>query len=353
MSLTSLKALYDRLPDPLAAVASDIAYRVSPGPLVYRDPAQHMGISLARGAVVFSIDFEMAWAWQYARSSDESPSAKGLRERAQVPVILREFESTGIPATWATVGHLFLSSCSRDGKGLAHAGMPRIPHFETRNWVFGSGDWYQHDPCTDVRRDPAWYAPDLVEAILSSRAGHEVGCHTFSHIGCGEAYCSPEVAASEVDACLDAMGKFGVSPVSWVFPGNDDGNCQVLARKGIKFIRTFPVPEAVISLPVQRADGMWGLHSSKSVEARTGSWNLAVRLRRLKSYLEAAIREKMALHVWFHPSLLEVHMQSILFPFLHHCAGLREKGLIDIMTMQGLAENTGRAMDAAGIAPPF
>ncbi len=347
MSALSLQKLYDRLPDPLAAVASELAYRLSPGPLVYRDQIQHAGVSLERGAVVFSIEFEMAWAWQYARNPDESPVAKGLRERAQVPQIVREFEATRIPATWATVGHLFSSSCTRAPSGLAHDSIPRVPHFETSHWVFTSGDWFQHDPCTDVRRDPAWYAPDLIEMIMASPVGHEIGCHTFSHVGFGERYCPPEVAAAEIDATLEAMRRIGLTPASWVFTGNEVGHCGLLARKGIRVIRAFPAP-AVVSLPVRRSDGMWGVHASKSIEARGGAANLAVRLRRLKSFLRLAICEKMALHVWFHPSFLEVHMRKILFPFLHHCASLRDRGAIDVVTMQGLTALTERAMNAAG-----
>ncbi len=348
MSALSLKKLYDRLPDPVAAAASELAYRLSPGPLVYRDPVQHAGISLKRGAVVFSIDFEMAWAWQYARTSDESPVTKGLRERAQVPLIVREFEATGIPATWATVGHLFLSSCARPPGGQAHASMPRIPHFETPHWAFTSGDWFQHDPCTGVGHDPAWYAPDLIELIMASPVRHEIGCHTFSHVGFGESYCPSAVAEAEIDATLEAMRPFGLRPASWVFTGNDVGHCALLARKGISIVRAFPVP-AVLSLPVRRADGMWGLHASKSIEARSGTANLAVRLRRLTSYLNAAIREKLALHIWFHPSFLEVHMRQILFPLLRHCASLRDRGAVDIVTMKGLTDLTEEAMHAAGI----
>src|SRR2546430_15194940 len=79
----------------------------------------------APGAASISADFELAWAWrEWGTTRAEEV---GLRERANVPVILELLDHLDIPITWATVGHLFLESCTDDNGGPNHPGMPRPP----------------------------------------------------------------------------------------------------------------------------------------------------------------------------------------------------------------------------------
>lgn len=291
------------------------------------------GRSLERGAVVLSLDFELAWAWPYAVNPPVDPVATGLREREQVPMLVRTFEEFSIPATWATVGHLFLERCSRGSTGCAHEHLARLPFFENHLWRFSKGDWFQHDPCTDVRRDPAWYGPDLIQLILGSRVRHEIGCHGFSHAGLGP-YCPPDVARAEAEECRKVMKDFGVEPVSWVFPGNDEGNHQALWDSGIRIVRSYP--RAVhIALPEKRPDGLWEVHSSTGLSRGEG-WPMERRLTRLKRFLQRAVETRMAMHLWLHPSLDLDDYRGLLVPFLRACAELREAGRLDVVTMSGL-----------------
>jgi peptidoglycan/xylan/chitin deacetylase (PgdA/CDA1 family) len=316
-------------------------------PRVYCGEVSQPSQGLNVGAVTFSVDFELAWAWQFARKLSQSPTDIGLRERAQVPLILAKMEEYRIPATWATVGHLFLDRCSREKGGLAHANLSRVPHFRNEYWEFKTGDWLQHDPCTDVTTDPAWYAPDLVEMILKSDVGHEVGCHGFSHLGFGP-YCPPDVAAAEVDACLEAARRFGIQPTTWVFPGNEEGHFDILVSNGFRVVRAFPEPDAQISLPVRRNGGMWGVHDSSGVDLEGEGWDFAQRLRRLKRFVDKAAETKLAAHFWFHPSLPPDQMNEILFPLFAYCARRREEGAIEMVTMDGLVRLTEEALRKEG-----
>jgi hypothetical protein len=266
---------------------------------------------------------------------------KGLRERKQVLELLLRFEQYNIPATWATVGHLFLSQCNRGATGLAHDQMPRLKPFETEGWIFSGGDWYQFDPCSNVKRDPSWYAPDLVERILSSSVRQEIACHGFSHAGFGK-YCTKDVAAAEVDACEEAMAPFGLKPTTWVFPGNDEGHFPILAEKGVRIVRAFPRKLVNISLPLQRDDGMWAVHVSTGL-SRGIRWTVNQRLVRLKRLLDAATATKLAAHVWFHPAMPPSDMYDLLYPFLAYCAERRDRGKIDILTMEQLVVATEKA----------
>jgi peptidoglycan/xylan/chitin deacetylase (PgdA/CDA1 family) len=276
----------------------------------------------------------MAWATQYSRHPLEDCVARGLRERAQVPVILSALNDCDVPATWATVGHLFLESCGRDTGGIAHADLPRVPHFDG-HWRFTGGDWFQHDPCTDARRDPAWYAPDLIAAIRSSRTAHELGCHGFSHLGFGD-YCPEEVSAAELDACVEVMRPFGVRPESLVFPGNEVGKFDLLERKGFTMVRAFPEEWPDLALPVHLQGGLWGTLGSVGIDTDAPDVHMERRLARLKRFVSAAARWKTCAHLWFHPSIAREQMERVLFPLITYCADERERGNVEILTMRDL-----------------
>jgi len=323
------------LPLPARRLGRYLDYLVAIRPRVHRDRQA----TLARGAVVLSLDFELAWAWPYAISPPVDPVETGLRERTQVPLLLKAFADFNIPATWATVGHLFLERCDRDSSGRAHPELPRIPHFENHLWRFSSGDWFQHDPCTDLRRDPAWYGPDLIERILASSVHHEIGCHSFSHPGFG-VYCPPDVARAEVEACREAMRPFGLEPRTWVFPGNDEGNYQALRDGGVRIVRSYP-HSAHLALPLQRPDGLWAVHASTGL-SRGEEWSIEQRFHRLMVFLEKAMARRLAMHVWLHPSLRREDYDRLLVPFLRRCAELREQGRLDVLTMGGLVAAVSR-----------
>jgi peptidoglycan/xylan/chitin deacetylase (PgdA/CDA1 family) len=304
---------------------------------------------MALGSVTLSIDFELAWAWRFSKRRSKDAETLGLHEREQVPTILAALDKYAIPATWAAVGHLFLEQCARNRDGLAHAEMVRVPHFENEWWKFSHGDWFQDDPCTDVRRHPAWYAPDLVESVLSCPTKQELACHSFSHVGFGM-YCPAEVASAELDACITAMKKYGVRPVSLVFPGNEWGNFDVIASKSIRTVRWFPIEWAEIALPIRRREGLWALHQSAMLQAgwEEDSSILDLHLDRIQRYVTRAAKTKMNAHLWFHPSLPAVQVERVLTPFLRFCAEAREKGLIEILTMEKLGERMDMASAVGG-----
>lgn len=342
-----LKSAYQRLHSHLPVEAgerlSDLVFSVMGRPRIYHDSLKHPQQRLRRGAVTFSLDFEMAWAFQYSKVSGPRCVELGLRERQQVPKILALFDKYSVPATWATVGHLCLEQCKRNSIGLAHSEIARCGHFENEHWKFTTGDWFQNDPCTDAHQNPAWYAPDLVEAIVSARVGHELASHTFSHAGFGS-YCPAEVARAELDNSIEAMKPYGVRPTTLVFPGNDIGWLDVVAAKGFRIVRAFPHPTAEISLPMRINNDLWGVHSSTVVDGGTGTANLERRLFILKTYVDKAVASNLAAHFWFHPSLTLPRLHALLFPLVEYCAKLREQGSIDILTMEGLVNETESAL---------
>ena len=335
------KKAYELLPSQVKKLLSLSEYKLACLPGIYYDRNVHPINGLSRGAVSISLDFEMAWGWQYARNID--PVAKGLQEREQVPLILSKLEVLNFPATWAAVGHLFLDRCSRGAGGLAHHDMPRVRPFENKAWKFASGDWYQFDPCSSVKHAPAWYASDLIEKILSSRSGQEIACHGFSHVGFGR-YCPKNVALAELDASISAMARFGIKPKTFVFPGNDEGNFEALAETGFLYLRSNQKWYSKISRPFRRMDdGLWCVPASTSI-CRGSRWTHGERLARLKLFVDIAEKTHLAMHVWMHPSMPLAEIEEILIPFLHYCADKRDRGVIDIFTIEQMVEATKSAL---------
>jgi hypothetical protein len=342
------RSAYGALPRGVRRVVARAEYAYAAVPRVYHSGDVHPQDRLPRGVLTLSIDFELAWAWPYARNSAEDPVQKGLRERAQVPRLLKLFGDLHVPVTWATVGHLFLEKCARSAHGRAHDQMARIPHFETPLWRYSFGDWFQYDPCSDVRSDPAWYGPDLVEQILHSSERHEVACHGFSHVGFGP-YCPSDVVSDELRACADAMAVFGLQLETFVFPGNDEGNFPSLIRHGIGAVRAFPRPPGVITLPLRRRDGLWAHHVTSALD-RGREWSIPERVARLQRFVTCAARERLSAHIWLHPSLPGTEINEVLVPLLLHAVELRETGKLDIMTNAGLVAVTrGAGMQLPGV----
>src|SRR5438874_989656 len=95
----------------------------------------------AAAACCISADFEMGWGFR--SRGQTGAQLMGENERRNVPLILSLLDRYAVPITWATVGHLFLESCSRCTSGLAHPSMPR-PVASDGTWT---GEWYACDPC--------------------------------------------------------------------------------------------------------------------------------------------------------------------------------------------------------------
>lgn len=280
----------------------------------------------AGAAVCISGDFELSWAFR--SSGEEAARNKGITERRNMPLILGLLESYSVPVTWATVGHLFLESCQRSASGVAHAGMPRPL---SCRWT---GDWYMHDPCTDVKRDPLWYCPDLVQQILECKTPHEIGSHSFSHIDFSKGHSTTELVKREFEACVQAMAPFKLRPRSFVFPHNhmEYDHAQAIAAAGITSVRHRD--ESVrLCYPERTAEGMYKLYESMNLRAaRHYDY-----VEKAKIFIQKAIERRAAYSIWFHPSdpfeVFENQFQGIL----RHIDERRRSGDLWVTTMGEIA----------------
>lgn len=290
------------------------------------------------GTVVFSADFEMAWAFRYSKLLADRAEAVGLTERKQIPRIIEIFDQHKIPVTWAAVGHLLLSDCRNDALGKPHPEMPRPAYFENLHWRFLKGDWYDHDPCSNIYDHPAWYAADLIELIVKAKANHEIACHTFSHVDFTDAKCPRELAIAELDACISLAKKRNLVMKSMVFPGGTLGNFEYLKERGFLCYRK---PMAFhLDLPKIDSFGLVAISSSLGLDRDPYNWPKEYHLRLLRRFLKRTADTGLTCHFWFHPSMDEWYLERVLPDLVDMVAGFRDAGILRVRTMAQLAEET-------------
>ncbi len=331
------KIIRKLLPLGVNSILTKILFKFSTKPFVKKDeikPANKFPNG-QKGGVIISADFELGWAWRYARKY-KSPLKKSSEmaelARSNFPILLKLFEDYNIPITWATVGHLFLKEC----KNGDHDWMHCIPYFENKNWRYYSGDWYDCDPASDYKKDPHWYAPDLIKSIIGSKVNHEIGCHTFSHIDFSDKNCLPVVADDEIKACLNASKSFNLDLKSMVFPGGTFGNIPILKKYGFKIYRKNVKYD--LAYPYKDEYGLIITPTSVSF-GKYHNWSAKYYISRYKRYIDKAINTGTIAHFWFHPSLDRWTIDKVLPSVFGYLKEKRDTNILWIGTMREIANH--------------
>jgi len=308
----------------LKAQISKINFSLGRNPIIERHKEWRKFIPEPYKAVVtISADFELAWAWQYAKAQNPYQLAveKAKQARQNIPKIFSLCDIYNIPITWATVGHLFLESCKAENN-IPHPEINRLNHFENRYWKFEKGDWFQNDPCSNVKDSPEWYAPDLIKDILSRKVGHEIGCHTFSHIDCRDEVCYSEVFNSEIEACKSEAEKLGLQLKTFVHPTHTIGNLDNLGKQGFTSFRTDY--RNVLGYPIKHKNGLWEFQQTAEFVYRKG-WSIDYHIYRYKKIIDRAIKSNTVCYFWFHPSFDPVFVEKIMPEIFKYLEQNRDK----------------------------
>lgn len=291
----------------------------------------------SKGIVVFSADFEMSWAFRYSKSQNHNAIKLGLQERENLPIFLNLFEKYKIPVTWATVGHLFLDKCAKNKEGRTHEEMPRPFFFENRNWIYKSGDWYEHDSGSNVLKNPEWYASDLIDKIIESKIPHEIGCHTFSHIDCSYDNCSKELLDAELKMCKKLANNKNITLKSFVFPGGTFGNYESLVEN--EFVCYRKPMKNHIDIPYIDKFGLVAIPSSLGLGRDSFGWTQDFHKKIIISFIKKTISSKQVSHFWFHPSMCKWYLKNV-FPFVIQLVAKEAKnGRLEVKTMGALAND--------------
>ncbi len=297
---------------PLKSLLGKLSFELGRNPKVQKNKNWRQFIPEPYKSVfMISADFELAWAFRFSKSQAnpiENALEHGKRTRENVPGIVELCEKYNIPITWATVGHLFLESCKKE-HGVAHPDVERLNHFDSPFWKFDEGDWFKADPCTDLRTDPNWYAPDLIKLIRDSKVKHEIGSHTFSHIDCRESVCPSGVFRSELKKCVDIATENNLELKSFVYPGHTFGHFDLLPEFGFTSYRTNYYN--TLSYPIKRSNQLWEHESSGEFDIRP-SYSVDYQIYRYKKIIDRAVKHRTNCHFWFHPSFSNQFLTDIM-----------------------------------------
>lgn len=330
--------------------------------------------ALERGVFMLTFDVELAWGTYYAMGAGAPPSRLDYREvRSVVEEILELLDRTGIAATWAFVGHLFLDGCE-PGAGPPHPDVvrPRYPWFR--------GDWFRFDPCSSEEESPGWYGTELLEAIRSRSTPHEIGCHSFSHILFGDPDCSVEAAASDLRRSTEAARAVGVEMKSFVFPQNKVRHETLLPAHGLKIYRELDgrwyyraswtsgllrkalhmadqclglAPPVV--MPVSKGGDLWAVPGSLPLLPPIGFRRylpMSVRVLKAKRGVDRAIACRRIYHLWSHPwnfLYQRDRMVRALSEICRYVAERRDAGELETLTMEALHTLVDNGAVGAGV----
>ena len=320
--------------------------------------------ALERGVFTLSLDFELIWG-TLDRGPDTFREACERERAFVVDRLLELFAEFEIPATWCTLGHLFLDACG-PWNGHKH---PEIVA-PTHAWA---PDWFAHDPGGSEQSDPIFYGRTLVDRVLACPVPQEVGCHSFSHPIFGDPGCSAETARTELAECVRLATARGLELRSFAFPRNRVGHLEVLREHGFTVYRGPDVtwyegrrwPRALARLahladvvfarrpavvvPTETLPGLWNLPGSMIYFPMHGMRRhipLSARVRRAVKGLDAAAEQKRVFHLWFHPTNLAYESEAMfagLRRIFQHAASLRSVGRLSILPMRSvLAEHLVR-----------
>lgn len=318
-----------------------IAYRTGLRPTINKRPPNYWD-KIDKPILVISADFELIWGWRFTRLNGGSSHGlavnKAKQARENFPKFLKIFEEYKIPTTWATVGHLFLDSCPCNGK--PHVDLPRPPYFENEYWRFVKGDWFDGDPCGSSENNPYWYAPDLVNKLISTTISHEIGCHSFSHIPYFNSF-PEELVARDLQECTQMADRFGIELKSFVFPGNFVGHRKILKKYG--FISYRSSTKFHLDYPFIDNFGLVSIPDGLCLELPGDFKDVNKWIDVLKVFIDRGIKYKTVISLWFHPSCDPVNVDSVLPEILSFVNERKDE--LWITTFSSLAEKVITALN--------
>ena len=285
---------------------------------------------MTKGKLTISIDLELAWGvWDHL-TPDDLRQAEAA-ERPICAALFELFDRHQVPATWAVVAAL-LDETSAAGRPGPTA---------------------------------CWFAPDVIERLRKTTAGHEIASHSGRHIYFDTA--SADAARADVEFARAIHRENGLGFTSFVFPRGAAGHLDVLPEVGIEVYNATDVgwvegarrlgpragqaanlidklmPIAPQSAYVERRDRLVHIGKSMLLMGRNGPRRFvlpAVTRAKMRAGLRRAQQNGGIFHLWFHPSNFYFRRDEQLATldwFLAHAANEAAHGRIEIRTMGSFA----------------
>jgi hypothetical protein len=247
---------------------------------------------MTTGKVTLSIDLELAWGVWDTITSDDLRMAE-TQERPICAALVDLFDRYQVPASWLMVAALLDETSARSHPGSTSC----------------------------------WYAPDVIERIVRAKVRHEIGSHGGRHIYFDQI--SGAQAQDDLAFAKSVHRAHGLGFESFVYPRGSVGHLDVLARNGIRVVRSRDVgllrtanPDGRMAaraanfidqfLPVpprpswpQPLGPLIDIPGCMQVLGRNGLRRFVLpQITRAKLWLglERAKRTGGTFHLWFHPS---------------------------------------------------
>ena len=308
-----------------------------------------------RGIFTISLDFELIWGTRDKYGIEKFREACRVEREVVIDRLLKLFVEFEFPATWCIVGHLMLDRCTQ------HRDIVPPQH----SWC---KDWFGLDPYSDEASAPLFYGRSLVQKIQQCKIPQEIGSHTFSHVIFGDPGCSRETARTELNACVRAASELGIRMESFVFARNSVGHLDALREFGFRIYRgaepqwyegmsgtlkriarlstIVAASNPPVVLPIDEGNGLWNVPASMLYFPMHGVRRFVpmhLRVKRAIKGMDAAARQKRIFHLWFHPTNLADHMETMfegLEKIFEHARALREQGRLEFLPMKSLIPQT-------------
>ena len=188
-----------------------------------------------QGALIISLDLELYWGmFDKVTLKQYGEHIRGVHE--VVPEILALFQKHDIHATWAAVGMMSFGK-----REELEAALP--PEDLRPNYPDPAISSYHHlaeRGVGDGEADDSYHFGESIIRQILATPGQELGSHTFSHYYALEGGQGPKHWKADLEAAANALGRFGTSPTSLVFPRNqiNEGYLGYALDEGITAVRT-------------------------------------------------------------------------------------------------------------------
>jgi peptidoglycan/xylan/chitin deacetylase (PgdA/CDA1 family) len=326
------------------------------------------------GALVLSLDFELAWGAARWQSDSYRRNLEGAR--LAIPRLLDLFAERDVAATWATVGFLFARSREEREAYTPPPGLrPAYREAELDSYVQPVGEGEEDDPLH--------YAPSVIAGIRNT-ARQEIATHTLSHYYCcAPGQTAPAFRADLQAACAIARAR-GIEITSIVFPRNQHNPAYdpILAEEGIRAYRGLPrawmwrrAEARDVTSPGRRGARLFDSYANLSghgtyrwsdvlqpsglsdvrasrflrpASSRATSRRLV--LRRIRQSLRQAAERGEIYHLWWHPHNFGRHLEANLADLrviLDELERLREEKGMTSLSMR----DVDRIVRGAEVAP--
>lgn len=306
----------------------------------------------ATGVFTVSLDFELLWGTIDRANQAHFRKLCSVERTRVIPRLLELFAEFEVPATWCTVGHLFLAPAVAARRRAAlkipsRAADPRLPR----------------EPIDD----PLLLSRDLVDRIRQCATVQEIGGHGFTHLPFTDSMCTAEAAATEIEELERSARSLRLTLRSFAFPRNRIAHVDLLARHGYSIFRcqdaswhhqantrgwkhrlghawdivTAATPPTV--MPSWHEAGVWQIPGSMlftPARGIRGAVPVALRVRRAKKGLDAAAADGRVFHLWFHPTDLAARSDDMLDGLrqvLAYARTLRDAGKLEFRGMHAIA----------------